>query len=37
MAAKWIVWPSPENEIVVRRDEWNEYLVKVEGNRYIPG
>src|SRR5215213_1940759 len=31
----WIVWPSPENEIVVRRGEWNEYLVKVEGNRYI--
>jgi hypothetical protein len=30
----WIVWPSPENEIVVRRDDWNEYLVKVEGNRY---
>jgi hypothetical protein len=31
----WIVWPAPENEIVVRRDDWNEYLVKVEGNRYI--
>jgi hypothetical protein len=31
----WIVWPAPENEIVVRRDEWNEYLLKVEGNRYI--
>ena len=31
----WIVWPNPENEIVVRRDDWNEYLVKVEGNRYI--
>ena len=31
----WIVWPTPENEIVVRRDDWNEYLVKVEGNRYI--
>ena len=30
----WIVWPSPENEIVVRRDDWNEYLLKVEGNRY---
>jgi hypothetical protein len=32
---QWIVWPAPENEIVVRRDEWNEYLLKVEGNRYI--
>ena len=31
---QWIVWPAPENEIVVRRGEWNEYLVKVEGNRY---
>lgn len=30
----WIVWPAPENEIVVRRGEWNEYLLKVEGNRY---
>jgi len=26
----WIVWPAPENEIVVRRGEWNEYLLKVE-------
>jgi hypothetical protein len=34
-ARKWIVWPSPENESVVRRDEWNEYLVKVVGNHYI--
>lgn len=32
---QWIVWPAPENEIVVRRDDWNEYLLKVEGNRYI--
>lgn len=31
---EWIAWPAPENEIVVRRDEWNEYLLKVEGNRY---
>ena len=31
----WIVWPSPENETVVRKGEWNEYLLKVEGNRYI--
>jgi hypothetical protein len=32
---EWLVWPAPENEIVVRRDDWNEYLVKVEGNRYV--
>jgi hypothetical protein len=31
----WIVWPAPENETVVRHNEWNEYLLKVEGNRYI--
>jgi hypothetical protein len=34
-ARKWIVWPSPENESVVRPDEWNEYLLKVVGNHYI--
>ena len=32
---QWLVWPAPENETVVRKGEWNEYLVKVEGNRYI--
>ena len=32
---QWIVWPAPENEIVVRRGEWNEFLLKVEGNRYV--
>lgn len=31
----WVVWPAPENESVVRRGEWNEYLLKVEGNRYV--
>lgn len=31
----WIVWPSPENESVVRRDDWNEYLLKVENNHYV--
>jgi len=31
----WIVWPSPENESVVRADEWNDYLLKVVGNHYI--
>src|SRR5262249_8142786 len=27
---QWIVWPAPENETVVRADDWNEYLLKVE-------
>jgi hypothetical protein len=31
----WIVWPAPENESVVRRDDWNEYLLKVEGNHFV--
>jgi len=31
----WIVWPAPENETVVRQNEWNEMLVTVTGNRYI--
>lgn len=31
----WVVWPAPENETVVRKGEWNEYLLKVVGNRYI--
>jgi hypothetical protein len=30
----WVVWPSPENEAVVRQGEWNEFLLKVDGNRY---
>ena len=30
----WVVWPSAENESVVRRDEWNDMTVKVVGNRY---
>ena len=32
---QWIVWPSPENEYVLRQQEWNEYLLTVDGNRYI--
>jgi len=31
----WIVWPAPHNETVVRMGEWNEYLLVVEGNRYV--
>lgn len=30
----WVVWPSPENEGVVRKGEWNDYFVEVIGNRY---
>jgi hypothetical protein len=30
----WIVWPAPENELVVRQGEWNEMLVTIQGNRY---
>lgn len=32
---QWIVWPAPENETVIRPDDWNEYLVMVVGNRYV--
>ena len=32
---QWIVWPAPENETVVRQDDWNDYQLRVEGNRYM--
>lgn len=31
----WVVWPAPENETVVRQNDWNDYVLKVVGNRYI--
>ena len=31
----WIVWPSAEKETVVRRGEWNEYILQVHGNHYV--
>lgn len=31
----WIAWPSPEFEQVIRPNDWNEMLVKVEGNHYV--
>jgi len=31
----WIVWPAPENEALIRSNDWNQFLLKVEGNRYI--
>jgi hypothetical protein len=30
----WIVWPAPENESALKQDEWNDYLMIVQGNRY---
>jgi hypothetical protein len=32
---QWLVWPAPENETVVRQNDWNEMTVTVMGNRYI--
>ena len=32
---QWIVWPAPENEGVVRQNDWNDLQMKVEGNRYV--
>ena len=32
---QWIAWPAPEFEGVIHRNDWNDYLLKVVGNRYI--
>jgi hypothetical protein len=32
---QWIVWPAPEFEGVIHREDWNDYLLKVVENRYI--
>ena len=32
---EWIVWPSPENEFVIHSSDWNDYMLKVEGNHYV--
>jgi hypothetical protein len=32
---RWIAWPAPVNETVVRPYDWNELLIHVEANRYI--
>ena len=32
---QWIVWPAPEFEAVIHHNDWNDYLLKVVGNRYI--
>ncbi|MBS1854504.1 MAG: DUF1080 domain-containing protein [Acidobacteria bacterium] len=31
----WIAWPSPEYEYVLRPTDWNDMLVKVEGNHFV--
>jgi Domain of Unknown Function (DUF1080). len=31
----WIAWPAPEFETVIRPHDWNDMLLKVEGNRYV--
>src|ERR1035437_339287 len=31
----WIAWPSPEYEYVMRPTDWNDMLMKVEGNHMI--
>jgi hypothetical protein len=31
----WIAWPAPELETVIRPRDWNDMLIKVEGNRYV--
>lgn len=32
---QWIVWPAAELEPIIRPYDWNEYLMKVESNRYV--
>lgn len=32
---QWIVWPSVENEYVLRQQDWNEYLLVVNANHYV--
>lgn len=34
-AKGWIAWPAPEYETVIRPNDWNDMLIKVEGNRYV--
>ena len=31
----WVAWPSPEYETVIRPFDWNDMLIKVEGNHYV--
>jgi hypothetical protein len=29
----WMAWPAPENETVIKPLDWNDMLIRVEGNR----
>lgn len=31
----WQAWPAPEFEPMLRPDDWNDFLMKVEANRYV--
>jgi len=31
----WQAWPAPEYEPLLRPNDWNDFLVKVEANRYV--
>jgi hypothetical protein len=31
----WIAWPSPEYEQVMRPADWNDFLLKAEGNHMV--
>ncbi len=31
----WVAWPAPELETVLRPDDWNDMLIKVEGKHYV--
>jgi hypothetical protein len=30
----WIVWPSAENELVLKPNDWNDYVLTVQGNHH---
>lgn len=32
---RWIVWPAAEHETVIRPYDWNDMLIRVEGNRTV--
>lgn len=31
---QWVAWPAPENEFVIKPDDWNDMFMSVVGNRY---
>jgi hypothetical protein len=31
----WVAWPAPDYETVIRPTDWNDMLIRVEGNRYV--